>query len=204
LSSLKETGAQGEDRVTMDPATQVELVDTALEEAGRLNRLVANLLDMSRLEAGALRLKREPCDLADVVGAALSHLGDRLAKRPLQVNIPEGLPMVSLDFVMMNQVLVNVLDNAVKYSPPGTPIAVDASLQSDGMCLSITDDGIGIPAEDLERVFNKFYRVQRPDGVSGTGLGLSICKGIVEAHDGRIWAENRAEGGTVIRIVLPL
>ncbi len=204
LSSLKEAGTQGEEGVTMDPATQVELVDTALEEAGRLNRLVANLLDMSRLEAGALHLKREPCDLADVVGAALSHLADRLSRRPLQVNIPEDLPMVSLDFVMMNQVLVNVLDNAVKYSPPGMLIAVDASLHPDGIWLSIADEGIGIPSEDLERVFNKFYRVQRPDGVSGTGLGLSICKGIVEAHDGRIWAENRADGGTVIKIVLPV
>ncbi len=105
---------------------------------------------------------------------------------------------------MMNQVLVNVLDNAVKYSPPGTPIMVDASLQADGIWLSIADEGIGIPPEDLERVFNKFFRVQRPDGVSGTGLGLSICKGIVEAHDGRIWAENRADGGTLIKIVLPV
>ncbi len=204
LSSLKEAGTQGEEGFTMDPATQVELVETALEEAGRLNRLVANLLDMSRLEAGALRLKREPCDLADVVGAALSHLGERLGKRVVQVNMAEDLPMVNLDFVMMNQVLVNVLDNAVKYSPPGTPITVAASLQVDGIWLSIADEGIGIPPEDLERVFNKFYRVQRPDGVSGTGLGLSICKGIVEAHDGRIWAENRAEGGTVIKIVLPV
>ena len=204
LSSLKEAGTQGEEGVTMDPATQVELVDTALEEASRLNRLVANLLDMSRLEAGALHLKKEPCDLADLVGAALSHLADRLYKRPVQVNIAENLPMVSLDFVMMNQVLVNVFDNAVKYSAPGTPITVEARAQADGMLLSIADEGIGIPPEDLERVFNKFYRVQRPDGVSGTGLGLSICKGIVEAHDGRIWAENRADGGAVIKIVLPV
>ncbi len=204
LSSLKEAGSQGEEGVTMEPATQIELVDTALEEAGRLNRLVANLLDMSRLEAGALRLKREPCDLADVVGAALSHLDDRLSRRPLQVNIPEDLPMISVDFVMMNQVLVNVLDNAVKYSPPGTSITVDASSKPDGIYLSVADEGIGIPPEDLERVFNKFYRVQRPDAHSGTGLGLSICKGIVEAHSGRIWAENRVEGGTVIKIVLPV
>jgi len=159
---------------------------------------------MSRLEAGALHLKQEPCDLQDLVGAAVSRLSDRLARRPLQVEIADSLPMIPIDFVMMNQVLVNLLDNALKYSPPATPILVKACRQPQGVLLSVKDEGIGIPPEDLERVFNKFYRVHRPDGVSGTGLGLSICKGIVEAHGGRIWAENGADGGTLVQILLPV
>ncbi len=202
LSSLKEASHSKENQVVMDDATKEDLIDTALEEAGRLNRLVANLLDMSRLEAGAMHVKCEPCDLQDLVGASLTRLSDRLARRPVHTLIPEGLPMVGLDFVMMTQVLVNLLDNAVKYSPPGTGIDIEARILPEGAMLSVADEGIGIPVEDLERVFNKFFRVQRPDGVSGTGLGLSICKGIVEAHGGRIWAENRPSGGTVVKIIL--
>jgi two-component system sensor histidine kinase KdpD len=149
-------------------------------------------------------LKCELCDVQDLVGAALSRLRDRLARRTLETRIPDELPLVPLDFVMMNQVLFNLLDNAVKYSPIGTTITVEVQNRPDGVHISVADEGIGIPAEDLERVFDKFYRVQRPDGVSGTGLGLSICKGIVEAHGGRIWAEKRPGGGTNIEILLPV
>ena len=125
LSSLKETRYSPESQAGFDEETQAELIDTALEEAGRLNRLVANLLDMTRLEAGALHLKREPCDVQDLVGAALSRLRDRLAGRTLETCIPDELPLVPLDFVMMNQVLINLLDNAVKYSPAGTILTVE-------------------------------------------------------------------------------
>ena len=206
LSSLKESTQPGVDRVVLDAETQMEMIDTALEEAMRLNRLVANLLDMTRLEAGAMHLKFELGDIQDVVGAALARLRDRLAQRPLHTRIAENLPMVPLDFVMMTQVLVNLIDNAVKYSPPGTPIEIEAQPDpGGGVRLCVDDEGLGIPPEDLERVFGKFYRVQRPDGISGTGLGLSICKGIVEAHGGRIWAENRpGENGVSMRVVLPV
>lgn len=204
LSSLKETNHSPEKHPELDAETQSELVDTALEEAGRLNRLVANLLDMTRLESGALHLKQEPCDVQDLVGAALARLKDRMARHSLETFIPADLPLVPMDFVMMNQVLMNLLDNAVKYSPVGTTITVEVKRQPDGMHIAVADEGIGIPAEDLERVFDKFFRVQRKDGVSGTGLGLSICKGIVEAHEGRIWSENRPGGGTKIELCLPI
>ncbi len=185
-------------------STQSSLVQTAREEADRLNRLVGNLLDMTRLQAGALRVKREPCDVEDVIGTALGQMKDRLAGRGVQVRMPEALPMIGVDFVLIVHVLNNLLDNALKYSSPDSPLEIEARPESKNVCISILDRGMGIPPEDLERVFDKFYRVQRPEQVTGTGLGLAICKGIVEAHGGRIWAENRAGGGTVMTIALPL
>ncbi len=198
LSSLRDDGA------FLDEATRVDMVEMAWEEARRMNRLVGNLLDMTRLEAGALKVKREPADLQDLIGVALAQLADRLRDRPVQVDIPPELPWVPLDFVLIVQVLVNLLDNALKYSPAGTPIEVRVRLKDSQVEMDVIDRGRGIPPSDLDRVFDKFYRVQSPEGVSGTGLGLSIAKGIVEAHGGHIWAENRAEGGLVVTLALPL
>jgi two-component system sensor histidine kinase KdpD len=198
LSSLRD------DVAVLDETTRVDLVDTAWEEAGRMNRLVGNLLDMTRLEAGALKVKREPADLQDLIGVALAQLADRLHDRPVQVDIPPELPWVPLDFVLIVQVLVNLLDNALKYSPAGTPIEIRVRVEDLQVEIDVIDRGRGIPPSDLDRVFDKFYRLQSPEGVSGTGLGLSIAKGIVEAHGGRIWAENRTEGGLLVRLALPL
>ena len=198
LSSLQE------DDVALDEATRRSLVENAREEAERLNRLVGNLLDMTRIEAGALKVAREPCDVQDVIGTALESLDDWLRSRPLTVDVPSDLPLVPMDFVLMAQVLVNLLDNALKYSPPGTPIEVRAYMDDAEAHIQVADRGVGIPPDDLERVFDKFYRVQQPGQVTGTGLGLSICKGIVEAHGGRIWANNREGGGTVVTVTLPL
>jgi two-component system sensor histidine kinase KdpD len=193
-----------EDDVRLDGEARRILVDTAAEEAARLNRLVGNLLDMTRLEAGAIKVKRELRDVQDVIGAALHQVGERLGNRPVEIDIPADLPLVPLDFVLVVHVLVNLIDNALKYSPPGSPIQI-CTRPSDGeVAIEVADQGIGIPAEDLERVFQKFYRVQRPDNVTGTGLGLSISKGLVEAHGGRIWAQNRPGGGAVITVALPL
>lgn len=193
-----------EDDVRLDEEARRILVDTAAEEAGRLNRLVGNLLDMTRLEAGALKVKRELRDLQDVIGAALHQVGDRLGDRPVEIDIPADLPLVPLDFVLVVHVLVNLIDNALKYSPPGSPIHIRTRPLDGEAAIEVADQGIGIPAEDLDRVFQKFYRVQRPDNVTGTGLGLSISKGLVEAHGGRIWAENRPGGGVAITVALPL
>jgi two-component system sensor histidine kinase KdpD len=198
LSSLQE------DAPELDRATRGALVENAREEAERLNRLVGNLLDMTRIEAGALRVAREPCDVQDLIGAALEPLGNRLEGRSLTVDVPGELPLVPMDFVLMVQVLMNLLDNAIKYSPRDAPIEVRARVDSAEASIEVADRGVGIPADDLKRVFDKFYRVQQPGLVSGTGLGLSICKGIVEAHGGRIWADNRDGGGTVITFVLPM
>ncbi len=197
LSSLQEEG------IELDLTARRSLVENAREEAERLNRIVGNLLDMTRIEAGALKLTRELCDVQDVVSAALESLDDRLRDRPLAVRTPPDL-LAPMDFVLIVQVLVNLLDNALKYSASGTPIEVLARVDGAEVIIEVADRGIGIPPDDLERVFDKFYRVQRPGQVGGTGLGLSICKGIVEAHAGRIWVQNREDGGTVVTVVLPL
>ncbi|MCJ7831592.1 MAG: DUF4118 domain-containing protein [Dehalococcoidia bacterium] len=198
LSSL-----QGDD-VAMNEATRRNLAENAYEEAERLNRLVGNLLDMTRIEAGALRTSLEPCDVQDVVGAALEQLAGRLEARAVLLDVPAGIPLVPMDFAFITQVLVNLLDNALKYSAVGSPIELQARPADTGVEINVRDRGVGIPPEDLERVFDKFYRVQRPGSVGGTGLGLSICKGILEAHGGSILASNRPGGGTVVTIALPL
>jgi two-component system sensor histidine kinase KdpD len=197
LSSLQDQDAQ------LDEASRRRLIENARQEAERLNRLVGNLLDMSRVEAGALRLRLEPSDVQDVIGSALGQLDEPLRGRRVSVDVPDELPLVPMDFALMTRVLVNVLDNAVKYSPPGSPIDVGTKVVAGHLEIDVSDRGVGVPREDLDRVFDKFYRVQRPGRVSGSGLGLSICKGIVGAHDGFIAAENRPGGGTTITISLP-
>jgi two-component system sensor histidine kinase KdpD len=198
LSSLQEEG------MGLDDTARVNLIQVATEEAERLNHLIANLLDVSRIEAGAMRISRQPSDVQDIVGVALERLGSPSGKRPIKVNIPAEPPFVSVDFGLMVQALVNVLDNALKYSPPDSPIDISGRQVDRQVEIQVADRGIGIPPEDLQRVFDKFYRVHRPDNVTGTGLGLSISKGIVEAHGGRIVAENRPGGGTIIRLTLPV
>ncbi len=193
-----------DDQARLDEATRQSLIETASEEAGRLNRLVENLLDMTRIEAGAMTVRREACDVQDLVGAALQQVTEGVRERPVSIDLPDDLPLVPMDFVLIVRVLVNLLDNALKYSPPDAPLEVRARQIDAHVEISVTDRGAGIPPQDLARVFDKFYRVQRPGNVSGTGLGLSICKGIVEAHGGRIWARNRDGGGTIIALALPL
>jgi two-component system sensor histidine kinase KdpD len=180
------------------------LIETAYEEANRLNRLVSNLLDMTRLEAGAIRVARELTDVQDLIGSALGQIENRLADRKVRVEVSPELPLVSLDFVLIVHALVNLLDNALKYSPDGSPLEIRAQIDAGEIQISVLDRGIGIPPGDLSRVFDKFYRVHRPEHVTGTGLGLAISKGIIEAHKGRIWAANRPGGGTIVTLALPL
>ena len=179
------------------------LILTAREEADRLNRLVGNLLSMTRIESGAIHLHLEPGDLQDVIGTALEQLGKRVADHQIQVSIRDEYPLVPMDFTLIVQVLVNVLENAVKYSSEGSLIEITADQHEGKARLQIADRGVGIPANDLEHVFDKFYRVQRPESASGTGLGLSISKGIVDIHHGTITACAREGGGTIIEIELP-
>ena len=197
LSSLQDDGAE------LDAHTKQTLIDNARQEADRLNRLVGNLLDMTRLEAGAVQVNREPAEIEDIIGAALEQLNVRLGGRPVQVSVPRDLPLVPLDFGLMVQVLINLVDNALKYSPPDSPIEVKALKADNSIEIQVADRGIGIPPADLDRVFDKFYRVERPESVSGTGMGLAICRGIVEAHGGQMQAVNRPGGGTIIRTILP-
>lgn len=188
----------------LDEVNRRSLIVTAREEADRLNRLVGNLLSMTRIESGAIKLHCEPGDLQDVIGTALEQLDNRVAAHTIKVNVPDDFPLIPMDFTLIVQVVVNVLENAVKYSPKGSLIEVSAFVLDNMVRLDIADRGVGIPPEDLTRVFDKFYRVQRPESVSGTGLGLSISKGIVEAHSGNIQARVRAGGGTIVSMELPL
>jgi len=192
------------DGTFIDAETRRELVETAYGESERLNRLVGNLLDMTRLESGSIKISPQPCDMQDLVGSALNTLRSRLEGHPVNVQIPTDLPMVPADFVLVNQVLINLLENAAKYSPETGPITIRAWKNGDSLQMDIEDNGPGIPEEDLKRIFEKFYRVKRFENVVGTGLGLSICKGIVEVHGGKIWAENRPIGGLKIAFTLPL
>ncbi|NVN93035.1 MAG: sensor histidine kinase KdpD [Desulfuromonadales bacterium] len=198
LTSLREGGAQ------LDEHARAELLETACGEAERLNRFVGNLLDMTRIEAGAVRLKIVQCDVQDLVGCALAALEPRISKRELSLRMHPVMPLVPMDMVLMIQVLVNLLENCLKYSPPESPIEIVASTESSWLLIEVADRGAGVPEQDLKRVFDKFYRIPVPEGAGGTGLGLSICKGIVEAHGGRIRAENRSGGGLSIQIRLPL
>jgi len=198
LSSLSEGG------LAMDARVHQDLVDTAREEADRMNRLVGNLLNMTRLEAGAMRVTKQPGDIQDAIGTALENYEEILQERTVSVNIEENIPLVPMDFVLVVQVLVNLIDNALKYSPPESPVEIQAHLVGQEMRVHVDDRGIGVPEDDLEHIFEKFYRIERPEKISGTGLGLSISKGIIEAHGGRIWAENRPGGGTSITFSLPL
>lgn len=193
-----------EDADAIDPATRHNLVETAYGEARRLNHLVGNLLEITRIEAGAMQARRELCDVQDIIGSSLEQLADRLKGRTITTDIPPDLPLVPMDFVLIVQVLVNLIDNALKYSPVASPVDVRVRAANSRLEIQVLDRGVGIPTADLPRVFDKFYRVQRPDGVSGTGLGLAICKGIVEAHGGKISAQHREGGGTVFTVQFPL
>jgi two-component system sensor histidine kinase KdpD len=192
-----------DDEPLLDAPTRHAIVQAAREEAERLNRLVENLLDMSRIEAGALHVTRQPCDLEDVIGSVLERFGQRLKDRFISVVVPDSLPLIPLDFVLIVQALVNIIDNALKYSPASAPIEIAVDEIDAEVQIRVADRGVGIPPEDLAYIFDKFYRVQRPDNVTGTGLGLSIARGIVEAHGGCIWAKNRPGGGLTITIALP-
>ena len=193
-----------EDASLLDVPTQQSLLKTAQDEAKRLDWLVQNLLDMTRLEGGVIRVKAEPCDVHDLVASALRQLGESTRSHAILANIAPGLPFVPVDDVLMVQVLVNLLDNALKYSPADATVEIQARLAAGQLEIRVLDQGRGIPEGELERVFDKFYRVAAPGAPRGTGLGLSICKGFVEAHNGRILAKRRTEGGTEIAVFLPL
>jgi two-component system sensor histidine kinase KdpD len=180
-----------------------DLARTAWEETLRLNRLVGNLLDMTRLESGAMKVVRQVYDVQELVGVTLAQMPNRLQDRTVKLTIPNELPPVDIDLTLMVQALINLVDNALKYAPPSEPIEIEAYQEQQAVIVAVKDRGPGLRESELENIFSKFYRLN-PDGIGGTGLGLSIAKGIVEAHNGRIWAQNRAGGGAVFMMALPL
>jgi two-component system sensor histidine kinase KdpD len=198
LSALDDDDGQ------LDDLSRSTLIENARGEADRLNRLVGNLLSMTRIESGAIKLHLEPGDIQDLIGTALEQLGRRIENHNVKVGVPADFPLVPMDFTLMVQVIVNLLENAVKYSPENSLIEISSMLDGAKARIQVADRGLGIPTEDLTRVFDKFYRVQRPENISGTGLGLSISKGIVEAHRGIIYARVHEAGGTLVSVELPL
>ncbi|MGH7257580.1 MAG: DUF4118 domain-containing protein [Nitrospiraceae bacterium] len=182
---------------------QRELIKSISDEAGRLDRLLSNLLDMTRLEAGAMQLRKDWYGLDEVAGAAVARVETRLGHRSVKTTFPPDLPLVRVDGVLIEQVLVNLLENAAKYSPPQSPIELTATAKNDALLVEVADRGPGIPPGEERRIFDKFYRLH-PQREGGVGLGLTICRGIVESHGGHIWAENRPGGGAVFRFTLAL
>jgi two-component system sensor histidine kinase KdpD len=172
-----------------------DLLAAVEEETDQLNRLVGNLLDMSRIEAGALNMQRKWNALDEIIGGVLTRLRPQAHDHRIELDLPEDLPLLPVDYVLMEQVFVNLIGNSLKYAPAGTLIRVSArSLDPETVQVCVSNQGPPVPEAHLERIFDKFYRVTAADRVTGTGLGLSICKGIVEAHGGRIWAENLPAG----------
>lgn len=186
------------------PADRKSLLQTVNEGALRMNRLVGNLLDMARLESGMMQLKLEWCDLQEIIGVALRRIQDLLDKRKLEVDIPVDLSLVKADFALIEQVIVNLLDNAIKYTAKQGEIFINVYQGERELKVTIADNGAGIPEIDREKIFDKFYRLYHPQQVTGTGLGLSICKGIIEAHGGKIWVSARPDGGSIFNFSLPL
>ncbi len=196
------TGLLDEDYL-YDPTSRRDMLQTIKQGALRMNKLVNNLLDMTRVESGLLQLNKEWSDIQDVIGVAVSRV-EGLRGRPLQIDIEPDLPLIAVDFVLVEQVFVNLLDNAAKYSPPDSEISIKVSRDDGEFAISVSDSGPGIPVEDRESVFDKFYRLRTSRQISGTGLGLTICKAIVEAHGGRIWVSSNPGGGALVVFTLPL
>ena len=187
----------------IDHAARLELARSIYREADRLDRLLKNLLDMMRIEAGAVQLNKEWHPVDEVVGAALARLEGRLRDHTVNTAFPADLPLVLVDGVLLEQVMVNLVENAVKYASSGSEIDLSASASDHEVVVEVADRGSGIPIGEEARIFDKFYRA-KPAREGGVGLGLTICRGIIEAHGGRIWAENRRGGGAVFRFAIPL
>jgi two-component system, OmpR family, sensor histidine kinase KdpD len=200
---LEEDGA-------LPPDGRRELAGSILEESRRMTRLVANLLNMVRVETGALAVQKSWQPLEEVVGVALLRLEEQLARHSVEVDLPPHLPLVPVDELLIEQVFINLLENAARYTPAGTAVAVRAWETDGAVAVEVADRGPGVPAAEQELVFRKFYRVPRPtrddgsEAAAGSGLGLTIAQGIVSAHGGRMWVEPRPEGGAAFRFTLPL
>jgi two-component system, OmpR family, sensor histidine kinase KdpD len=189
--------------ISAQPEARQQLTSDIQSAADRLNKLVENLLDMSRLESEHLILKRDWCDVGEIISTALQRLEPCQETHAMTIDIAPDLPLIEVDFVLIEQVLVNILDNACHYTPVGTRIQIAASTRKNALLIQISDQGPGIPPDLLKRIFDKFYRLPG-SATGGTGLGLSISRGLIEAHSGTLDAENRPEGGAVFIIRLPL
>ena len=189
--------------VRWDSPVRPQLVAAIDDEADHLNMLVGNLLDMSRIESGALKPKREWNILSEILGGVLGRMRHLAEEHKIEIDVPENLPLVPVDYVQVEQVFTNLLSNSLKYAPANTVIRIRAKVEDESIRAQVSNQGPQVPPEHLERIFDKFYRITAADRVTGTGLGLSICKGIIEAHGGHIWAENVPDG-LAFNFTLPL
>lgn len=181
--------------VTLEPGAKSELQSLLLEETEHLNQLVGNLLNMSRIEAGALKLQRQWNAMADVIDTVVERMQRQTTRHQIEIDVSEDLPLLQVDAILIEQVFINLISNSLKYAPVGTRIWIRAFVEDPAwMQIVLLNQGPAIPEEHLEHIFEKFYTFPGMRQVSSTGLGLSICKGIVEAHGGRIWAKNQPEG----------
>jgi two-component system, OmpR family, sensor histidine kinase KdpD len=206
LASIKAAaGSLRQHDVAWSDAERDAFAATIEAESDRLNRLVGNLLDLSRIEAGVLRPEKEWYPLSALVEDVLGRLGPLAAEHPIAVDVPDTLPPVLLDYVEIDQVLSNLLENALKYTPPGTPIRVAAHVAGAALTVEVADAGPGIAPAALPRLFEKFYRAASgPGQPRGTGLGLAVARGLVEAHGGRLDVTSALGQGTCFRFTLPL
>ena len=190
----------------LDDKAKADLVATILDESERLNRFIANLLDMTKLEAGSIKPNMARHDVSEIVGSVLERARKILARHTVEIEIADGLPMLELDPVLFEQVLFNLLDNAAKYAPPETTIRIESWQERETVKLQVIDEGSGIPPEEVELVFEKFHRASKGDQIrAGTGLGLAISRGFIEAMGGTIDAANRSDRpGAVFTINLPV
>ena len=203
LSTIKAAASSLRGReVSWDSPARVELVAAIDDEADHLNILVGNLLDMSRIESGALKPKRDWNILPEIIGGVLARMKNLAIEHRIEVDVPENLPLVPVDYVQIEQVFTNLVSNSLKYAPANTVVCIRAHQEEEWIYVQVRNQGPHVPTEDLERIFDKFYRTTDAERVTGTGLGLSICKGIIEAHGGRIWAEN-VLGGFAFDFTLP-
>jgi two-component system sensor histidine kinase KdpD len=192
-------------QLTQPPPTaeQRDLILAMRNSAMRMNALVNNLLDMARLESGAVQLNRQWQPLEEVVGSALAACAASLAGRPLKVALAADLPLLNFDAVLIERVLVNLVENAAKYTPAGSAVEIEARSGSDNCVITVSDEGDGLPPGREEAIFEKFERGKREGTTSGVGLGLAICRAIVQAHGGSIRGLTRAAGGACFVVTLP-
>jgi len=188
----------------LDPEERREFNRSIQDEAERMSELMSKILDMARIAAGTIVLHREWNTVEEIVGGTLTRLEKMLTDRPVHIQLPDDLPLVWVDAVLLQQVLTNLIENAIKYTPPGSPIDITAEWLPSGLRLAVADRGPGIPAGLEEKLFEKFYRLESESCQSGAGLGLALCRAIVEAHGGSITAANRSEGGAMLALALPV
>ena len=191
-----------EQEASLDRQARLELLRTIHEETDRLERVIRNVLNLTRLESGAITVHKEWQPLEEIIGVVLNRLSERLKERPLKLSIPPALPLIPFDALLMEQVLSNLMENALQHTQQGASIEIAITPQKSAVMIEVADSGPGIPAQEEEAIFSKFTRSTNTR--MGAGIGLAICRAIVEAHGGRIWAKNRSSGGAAFRFVLPV